>query len=75
MAKVKILDVREIPSGDPQRVGLFDVIVTYQIDPLRTYILTIPKEKFDEAELKTAIQKDIAERAKWEGREIEIPGL
>lgn len=70
--KVKILDVRKIPSGAPDRVGRYDMICTYQIDPLRTYIVTLPAEEFDEAKLKTAIRKDMDKRAEFEGREIEV---
>jgi len=71
---VKILDTRRIPSGAPERVGQFDVIITYQIDPLRTYIITLPEEEATEEKIKEAIRKDIEERGKWIGRELEIPG-
>lgn len=70
--KVKILDERSIPSGDPERVGRFDTLVTYQIDPLRTYVVVIPKEKFSDEAMKEAIQKDMAAREKIVGREIEV---
>lgn len=70
---VKILDVREIPSGDPERIGKLDTVVTYQLDPLRTYIEMMPQEDAkDPAKLKARIKKAMAERNKLIGTEIEI---
>jgi hypothetical protein len=70
--KIKILDVREFPSTEPTRVGKFDKIVTYQIDPFRTYLITLPKETFSEEKVKEAIRKDMAEREKWIGKELSM---
>jgi len=69
---VKILDVRDFPSTDPTRIGKFDVIVTYQLDAFRTYLITIPKEQFNEESLKAAIRKELTEKEKWMGKEIKI---
>lgn len=70
--KVKILDMREVPSGEPERIGKYDYIITYQIDPLRTFIVTVPKEEYSEEKLREAIRKAEEERGKWVGRELEI---
>jgi len=70
--KIKILDTRDFPSTDPTRIGKLDTIVTYQIDAFRTYIVTIPKEVFTETKLKEVISKDMEEKQKWQGKEIEI---
>jgi len=70
--KIKIIDVRDFPSTDPKRVGKLDRVVTYQIDPFHTYIITIPKEEFSEERLKAEIRKQIEEREKLVGKEIEI---
>ena len=71
--KVKIIDTRKIPSGKPDRVGEFDVIVTYEIDPMHTFIITVPEEEATEDNIKKAIKKDMDERGKWVGRELDIP--
>jgi len=70
--KVKIIDTREFPSTEPARVGKMDVIVTYQLDAFRTYLVTIPKEQFTEPAIIAAIKKDMAEREKWAGKEFEV---
>jgi len=70
--KVKILDTRDFPSTDPARTGKFDVVVTYQLDAFRTYIITIPKELFSETKLKEVIAKDLEEKQKWQNKELEI---
>jgi len=76
MATIKILDKREIPSADPARVGKFDALITYQVDTFRTYLITVPQEELTpEAEdevIKAAIRKDLAERERWAGKELEI---
>jgi len=70
--RIKVIDIREFPSTDPKRVGKFDVVVTYQLDAFRTYIVTIPKEEFTEAKLKEVIRKELEEKERWIGREIEL---
>jgi len=72
MPQVKILDVREIPSGDPERVGLLDMLVTYQLDAFRTYVTTIPKEEFTEDKLREKIRAELAEKEAWVGKEITV---
>ena len=70
--KIKIVDKREIPSAEPARAGKMDVMITYQIDTFRTYIIIIPEEQFTEDELKKRIKADMEERQKWAGKEIEL---
>lgn len=76
MAKVTILDKREIPSADPGRVGRMDAMITYQLDTFRTYLITLPNERLggpDEDKVITeAIRTDMTERERWANREIEI---
>ena len=70
--KVKIVDKREIPSAEPARVGKRDVVITYQVDTFRTYIIMIPEEQFTEKELVERIKADMDLRAQWTGKELEI---
>jgi len=76
MATIKILDKREIPSAEPDRVGKFDAMITYQVDTFRTYLITVPQEELTpEAEdevVKAAIRADLAERERWAGKELEL---
>ena len=69
---VKILDIRKIPSSDPARVGKIDMIVTYQIDTFRTYMLTIPSEEFNEETLKKRIKAELGEMQQWINKEIKL---
>lgn len=76
MTTVTIIDKREIPSPDPARVGKLDAYITYQVDPFRTYFVTIPNEKLgkpDEDEVITAaIRTDLAERERFMGKTLEV---
>jgi len=72
MAAIRVVDIREIPSADPARVGKLDMIVTYQTDKLNTYITVIPKEEFTEAALIEKIRAEMKERETWIGKELVI---
>lgn len=69
---VKIVDVRDVPSPEPERVGKFDRVVTYSIDAFRMYVTRLPAEDFTEEKLKARIKTEIAERGTWIGREMKI---
>jgi len=76
---VKIVDMFEIPSGQPERLGKYDVIVTYQDEAMRTRTVTIPREelegKSDTEKLATitkAIRAKEAERSAVVGKSVEI---
>jgi len=77
--RVRIIDRTRIPSPDPQRVGRYDEIITYQDEALRTYVLTIPAEELEEkteeeqlAIITERIKAQVQERKRWVGREIAI---
>jgi hypothetical protein len=76
MAKVSIIDKREIPSADPQRVGKMDALITYQQDSFRTYLITLPNELLggpnEDQVVADAIRVDLAERQRWAEKEIEV---
>jgi hypothetical protein len=76
---IKIVDMFEIPSGQPERLGKYDVIITYQDEAMRTRTVTIPREelegKSDTEKLATitkAIRAKEAERSAVVGKSIEI---
>lgn len=70
---VKIIDKREVPSVDPGRIGKFTAIITYKIDEFRTYMAKMPDEDADDpAKVKKAIRKDMSERARIIGQEMEV---
>lgn len=71
--KFKVFDVRKVPSGDPARVGKYDQLVMYELDPMRRYIVRIPEEDFSEDRMIEAVKADMAERAKFTGKEYELP--
>lgn len=76
MANVRILNKTEIPSPDPARIGKKDAYITYEVDPLHVYYVTIPDELLggpDEDQLiAETIKKDLAGRERFIGKTIEI---
>lgn len=71
--KFKIFDVRRVPSGEPERIGKFDQLVMYELDPMRRYIVRIPEDEFTEERMLKAVQEDMQARAQFTGKEYEIP--
>jgi len=45
--RIKIVDMFEIPSADPARLGKYDVIITYQDEAMRARTITIPREELE----------------------------
>jgi hypothetical protein len=77
--RVKIIDVFEIPSAEPGRLGKYDVIVTYQDEAMRARTITIPREELEgkspEERLRiiaNAIKAKEQERLAIVGREVVI---
>ena len=70
--KVKILDIRTVPSVDPERLGKLDTLVTYQVDNFRVYVLRIPKEEVSEEDLKKYIREDLEKKKRFVGRELTV---
>jgi len=77
--RVKIIDVTKIPSVEKDRIGKYDVIVTYQDANGRVRMVTIPAEELegkseDEqfAIIQNYIRRNEAFRKALLGREITI---
>jgi len=70
MATFKVLDVRKIPSPEDARVGKLDHLVTYQLDAFRTYMVKIPKDTIEEADIKEAVKKDLEAIERFTGKEF-----
>ena len=70
--KFKVFDIRRVPSGDVERVGKYDQLVMYELDPMRRYILRIPEEEYSEERMIRAVKEDIATREAVTGKEYEF---
>ena len=64
-AKFTVLDVRDLPSPNPERIGKWDKLVVYELDPTHRYTLRVPAESFDKEALVAAVKADIQERSLW----------
>lgn len=72
MAAFKVLDVRKIPSPEEHRVGKLDHLVTYQLDPFRTYMVRIPKDVIEASDIIEAVKKDLEAIERFTGKEFEL---
>ena len=71
--KFKVFDIRRVPSAEPARVGKYDQLVMYELDPMRRYIIRIPEDEFTEDRMIQEIKKDMEERSKFVGKDYELP--
>lgn len=72
MARFKVVDVRKIPSALNNRIGKMDFLVTYQIDALRTSMVTISKDELTEQDIVAAVKADLEQIERYTGKEFEI---
>jgi hypothetical protein len=70
--KAKILGEYMQYSINPDRQGKQDTIIMYQIDPLHTYQVTLPKDHPTDSEVETAIRNDWATRSGRFRKEIQL---
>lgn len=56
--EVEIIDIRTVPSTEPERAGKMDTLVTYQLDPQHVYMLRIQKEEASSEEIQEAVRDD-----------------
>jgi len=76
---IKILNVMDVPSTTPERMGKFDRMFVYMIGAEGSFITTIHRELLEgktEAEqmkiIKEQILKERGEIARWVGKEIPV---
>ena len=70
--EVEIIDVRPVPSTDPNRLGKMDTLVTYRVDQFRVYVVRIPKEEVTEEDIRKAIKEQLEKVVKWAGRRLTL---
>jgi hypothetical protein len=70
--EAEIVSVLDVPSPDPMRLGKWDVMVTYRIDPLHSFSIRIPKEKSSKADIEAAVRADWATRKEVIGARITL---
>lgn len=76
---VKIIDMTKVPSAEPDRMGKYDLVITYQDAAGRVRVIILPYEQFagkSEAEqlelIKKAIKAQEEERLRFVGKSITL---
>jgi len=69
---VEIIQVRDIPSGQPMRVGRLDTLVIYKVNDQPPDMVYVPKENFSEEALKVAIKGHEQEKVNWAGKRLTL---
>ena len=68
--KLRIIRYAEVPATTPERFGQTDVVLTVMLEDGSTEIIQIPKEELTDEKVVEAVQEKIAEREKWQGKEL-----
>jgi len=71
-AEFKVIDVQQLPSPDPRRMGKWDKVIVYELDPLRRYSVLVPAETFSEETLRAAVKADLETRAQWLNKKFQL---
>jgi hypothetical protein len=69
---IKIIDMRQLPSPDPQRIGKVDCIVIYEHGAGLRSSVRLPAEDLSDERIKAAVQADLKERSKWLGKILQL---
>jgi hypothetical protein len=72
MDKFKVIDVRRVPSVVPARLGKLDYLVTYQLDPMRVYMVTISQDKLTDEIITNAVREDLKAMQQFTGKEFTL---
>jgi hypothetical protein len=56
--EIEIVSILDVPSSSAIRLGKWDVMISYKIDPMHSFSITLPKENSSEKEIWDAIQAD-----------------
>ena len=70
--KIKIVEVRTIPSTTPARLGKTDKLVIYEAGEGNRDSVIVPAEDFTEETVIEAAGKQITERGAWIGKELNV---
>ena len=70
--KIKVIEAVEIYSATPERLGKKDALITYSVDEVGIYMVTLPAEEATEDKIKEAITKAETARQKLIGKEFEV---
>lgn len=70
--KFTVLDVRELPSPNPERIGKWDKLVVYELDPTHRYTIRVPAETFSKETLIAAVKADMEERSLWVNQSFQL---
>lgn len=70
----RITDVRELPSANPNRRGLMDMLVVWLEDGARPYQLHVPLETYTPEAAKTAVEAEVRKHASIIGHEGTVEG-
>lgn len=69
---IKILDMKRLPSPDPERMGKLDRLFVIEAGQGIRLVVRLPDDGFDDDKLKAAVKAELAERGSWIGRQMEL---
>ncbi len=69
---VEVLSVSEVPAIEPNRLGQFDTLVTYRVDPLHIFSFRIPQTNLTAQQIAQAVKQDYAKRKNIIGLKVEV---
>lgn len=67
-----VLDMQDLPSTDPKRLGKLDRIIVWETEPGVRGVVRLPVEEFTEDTLRAAVRATVEERGKWLRRKLPL---
>ncbi len=69
---LEVLSISEVPAVEPNRLGQYDTLVTYRVDPLHIFSVRIPGSNLTETQIKNAVIADYKKKKPLLGMKIEV---
>lgn len=69
----QIVSILDVPSVVPNRAGKMDALITYRVDPLHSFTITLPAEDAtDPNKVDAAIRQDYQKRKVFINRNVSL---
>ncbi|MEM0241247.1 MAG: hypothetical protein QXP29_07290 [Candidatus Nezhaarchaeales archaeon] len=69
---VEVISVSEVPAVEPNRLGKFDTLITYRVDPLHIFSFRVPETNLTPQQIAQYVKQDYQKRKGIVGLKVEV---
>ncbi len=69
---LEIISLAEVPAINPQRLGQYDTLVTYRVDPLHIFTVRCEGSNLNKQQIAQCVKADYDRKGSLVGMKIEV---